>query len=66
MRLYCHAMVSMLPSEALSELLEDLRDLESQFGSPLQPALESSKASMKVNARLGTPIARPQFNADEE
>lgn len=65
-RLYCHAMVSLLPNGALPELLEDLRDLETQFVGALQPALELSKPTVKLSAKLGTPIARPQFNADEE
>src|ERR1700686_3729648 len=33
-RLYCHAMVSMIPDEALPDLVDNLRDLELQLLKP--------------------------------
>jgi len=59
-------MVSFLPDEALPELLEGLRDLETQFVGSMQPMIEPAKPTIRLNAKLGTAVARPQFYADEE
>jgi len=64
-RLYCHAMVSALPDEALPDLAEELRDLETQF---LEPPLAQGQLdlSTKLTAKLGKPVARPEFYVDGE
>lgn len=59
-------MVSILPDEALSELLEDLRDLETQFIGSVQRVIDPAKPTTILNAKLGTAVARPQFYVDEE
>lgn len=60
-RLYCHAIVSALPYEALPELVDDLRDLEAQFViAPHVPA-EPATSKRGLKARVGNPLPRPEI-----
>jgi hypothetical protein len=65
-RLYCHAMVSVMPDEALPELVESLRDLELQFLTPTQSGEASVASTSKFSAKVGNPIPRPEFYLDRE
>jgi hypothetical protein len=65
-RLYCHAVISAAPYEALPDLVETLRDLESQFLKPAAQVTQPSNPTSKFSAKVGTPIARPEFNVDGE
>ncbi len=59
-RLYCHAIVSALPYEALSDLVEDLRDLETRFLTPTQPT-QPANALPRLRAKVGNPVSRPEI-----
>ena len=65
-RLYCHAVVSAVPYEALPDLVETLRDLESQFLKPAPQVMHPPIPPTKLSAKVGKPIARPEFYADRE
>src|SRR5258707_15584417 len=60
-RLYCHAIVSALPYEALPELVDDLRDVEARFLAPAQVAEPSVTAMPRLRAKVGNPISRPDI-----
>ena len=60
-RLYCHAIVSALPYEALPALVDDLRDLEAQFLIPAQVVSQSVTVTPRLKARVGTPLSRPEI-----
>ncbi len=60
-RLYCHAIVSALPYEALPELVDDLRDAEARFLTPDQTAEQSGTAMPMLKARVGNPLSRPEI-----
>src|SRR6266851_3295274 len=55
-RLYCHAIVSALPYEALPDLVDDLRDLEAQFLMPAQEAAPAAIPAEKLKAKVGMPL----------
>lgn len=65
-RLYCHAMVSAMPDQALPDLVENLHDLELQFLKPAQPSAVSVSSTSKITAKVGKPVARPEFYLDGE
>ncbi len=65
-RLYCHAVVSALPYEALPELVEDLRDLEVQFLKRSQVATQPANPALIVKAKVGSPVPRPEIHLDRE
>lgn len=60
-RLYCHAIVSALPYEALPDLVDDLRDLEAQFLMVAQAAAEPPSPAQRVKAKVGNPSSRPEI-----
>src|SRR5258708_28207141 len=60
-RLYCHAIVSALPYEALPDLVDDLRDLETQFLTPAQAVSQSVNPTQRLKARVGSPQPRPEI-----
>ncbi len=60
-RLYCHAIVSALPYEALPDLVDDLRDLETQFLIPAQLVAQSVSVTPRLKARVGNPLSRPEI-----
>jgi hypothetical protein len=65
-RLYCHAVVSALPNEALAELVETLRDLESQFLKPTPQVTTPQSAPSKFSAKVGKSVPRPEIYIDAE
>ena|SRR6266568_1598481 len=60
-RLYCHAIVSALPYEALPDLVDDLRDLETRFLIPTQAVAQHESTMPRIKARVGTPLSRPEI-----
>lgn len=60
-RLYCHAIVSALPYEALPDLVDDLRDLETRFLTQAEVAAPPLTATPKVRARVGSALPRPEI-----
>lgn len=60
-RLYCHAIVSALPYEALPDLVDDLRDMEAQFLTPGQVVTQSVSPTQSLKARVGSPLPRPEI-----
>ena len=60
-RLYCHAIVSALPYEALPDLVEDLRDLETRFLTLTQAAAQPTNTQPRLRARVGNPLSRPEI-----
>jgi len=60
-RLYCHAVVSALPYEALPDLVDDLRDLESRFLLSDQAPAHAINPVQKLRAKVGNPLSRPEI-----
>ncbi len=60
-RLYCHAVLSALPYEALPELVDEFRDLEARFLTSAQVVTRSVSAAPMLKARVGTPVSRPEI-----
>lgn len=65
-RVYCHAVISALPDESLPELAEDLSDLRAKYLIPTTVSLPLLTTSVKLKARLGKSIARPEIQLDKE
>ena len=65
-RLYCHAIVSALPYEALPEVVDDLRDLENRFLISSQTVTQPVSPSQGLKARLGSPLSRPEIQLTGE
>lgn len=63
-RLYCHAVISVLPSEALSEAVNDLNDLHLFYLSASAKIAQLPAGTIK--AKLGKPISRPEIQIDRE
>jgi hypothetical protein len=60
-RLYCHAIVSALPYEALPDLVDELRDMEVQFLTPARAVSQSVNPTQRLKARVGSPQPRPEI-----
>ena len=65
-RVYCHAVVSSLPEEALPELVDELRDLELEFLMAPQLAQQPPTPTSKVSVKVGKSVPRPGFYIDAE
>jgi hypothetical protein len=65
-KVYCHAIVSTLPDEALPELAEDLADLHTKYFKPAKPSGHLLTNSIKFKARMGKSMKRPEIQLDKE
>jgi hypothetical protein len=64
-RVYCHAMVSALPKEALPELVDDLHDLRSHYSRVGRQAWQLPTPASKVTAKVGKALPKPEIQLDE-
>jgi hypothetical protein len=66
-RLFCHYLVTLLPNEALPELVDDLDDLRGKY---LKPARVTgsllSSGSTRLKAKVGKSVPRPEIQLERE